>query len=63
MEGLKEANIFLLWCGLKQRDRCSLTEQEHQKFCEAHDIAMSKAKILFIKPEDYEYTRGKPFRE
>jgi hypothetical protein len=63
MEGLKEANIFLLWCGLKHRDRCPLTEQEFEKFCEAHDIAMSKAYMLCIKSEHYAYIPGEPFKD
>jgi hypothetical protein len=60
---LREAITYLTWCGLKQRDRCPLTKQEFEKFCHAHDVSMSKAGMLFIKPEDYEYTRGQPFRE
>jgi hypothetical protein len=58
---LKQSTTFLIWCGLKQRDGCPLTDQEFQKFCEAHDISMKKCGMLFIKPEDYEYTQGQPF--
>jgi hypothetical protein len=60
---LREATTYLIWCGFKQKDEIPFTDQEFSKFKEAHDVTVSKAKILFIKPEDYEYTRGKPFRE
>ena len=58
---LKKATTFLIWVGFKQRDGVPLTDQEYQKFCEAHDITVSKAGMLFIKPEDYAYTPGEPF--
>ena len=60
---LKKATTFLIWCGFKERDGVPLTDEEFKKFCEAHDVTVSKAHILFIKPEDYSYTTGKPFGE
>jgi hypothetical protein len=58
---LKQATTFLIWCGHKTIDGEPLTDQEFEKFKEAHSISVSKAGILFIKPEDHEYKKGQPF--
>jgi hypothetical protein len=58
---LKQSTTFLIWCGHKQRDGCTLTDQEFQKFCDAHDISVKKCGMLLIKESDHEYTRGQPF--
>lgn len=60
---LREASIYLLWFGFKHKAGDPFTEKEFQIFCEAHDVTVSKAHILFIKPEDYEYTSGIPFKQ
>jgi hypothetical protein len=60
---LKQATTFLIWCGHKQRDGVPLTDQEFSKFEEAHDVSMSKAGMLFIKPEHYAYIPGEPFKD
>jgi len=58
---LRQATVFLLWCGHKTLDGEPLTEQELDKFRKAHAISVSSAGILLIKPEDHEYTPGEPF--
>ena len=60
---LREASTYLIWCGFKTIDGQPLTDQEFQKFKEAHAVSVSKAGMLFIKPEDYAYTRGQPFEQ
>ena len=58
---LKQATTYLIWCGFKTIDGEPFTDQEFDKFKEAHAISASKAGILLIKPEDYTYTSGEPF--
>jgi len=60
---LRQSVTFLIWFGFKQRAGEPFTDQELKMFEQAHDVTVSKAPMLFIKPEDYAYTPGKPFDE
>ena len=59
---LREASTFLIWCGFKTIDGEPFTDQEFEKFKEAHAVSVSKSGMLFIDPKDYEYKKGRPFR-
>lgn len=59
----KEYTRFLLWCGEKLLAGHSLTEQELDLFKEARQATLPLAcKIMRLKPEDYRYEKGVPFR-
>ena len=59
---LKQAVIYLTWCGEKTIAGEVLTTEEFEKFKEAHYVSVSKAGMLMIKPSDYAYTPGEPYK-
>jgi len=58
----REATRFLLWYGEKALAGDEPTEEEFIKFKEARAVSVMMAhKFMRLKPEDYRYTRGKPY--
>ena len=59
----RQATLFLFWYGEKTLAGDEPTEEEQVMFKEARLVSISMArKFLRIKPEDYAYTKGEPYR-
>jgi hypothetical protein len=58
----RQAMIYLLWYGGREIAGVPPTEEEFAMFKEARESSKSMAeKFMRIKPDDYAYTKGKPF--
>ena len=59
----RAATRYLLWCGEKALAGDELTEEESVKFREARAVSIEVAhKLLRIKPEEYQYVPGEPYK-
>ena len=58
----REATRYLLWYGEQAIAGHTPSEQEVAMFKEAREVSKSMAlKFMRLKPEDYAYTKGKPY--
>ena len=60
---VREASRFLFWASEKLEANDQLTDEELNKVKEAQVISRAAAsKFLRLKPEDWKYTPGEPFK-
>ena len=59
----REATRYLFWYGEKAIANDEPTPEEMDKFIEARQVSMAMAKkFMLLKPEDWAYTKGEPFK-
>ncbi len=59
----RAATRYLLWCGEKSLAGDELTPDEMELFKKAREVSIQVAhRLLRIKPEEYEYIRGQPYK-
>jgi hypothetical protein len=60
---LREATRFLLWYGEKAIAGEEPTPEETEMFIRARKVSLWAAhNMLRLKPEDYQYTQGRPYK-
>ena len=60
---VREATRFLLWYGEKAIAGDEPTSEETEMFIRARTVSLWAAhNMLRLKPEDYQYTPGKPYK-
>ena len=60
---VREATRFLLWYGEKAIAGDEPTPEENERFIRARQVSLWAAhNMLRLKPEDYQYTPGKPYK-
>ena len=59
----RAATIFLLWYGEKAIAGHEPTQEEFETFKQARQVSLSLAhRIMRIKPDDYAYIEGQPYK-
>jgi len=60
---LREASRYILWYGEKALSGDVPSQEETEHFIDARKVSLWAAhNMLRLKPEDYAYTPGKPFK-